>query len=154
MVRLHNALKSVVLWLFGGAVYFLCEVIFKSVTGRPQSISWTMLVLAAIICIPLDRANEAMGWDTPLWQQAVAGGLCITAAELGAGMILNCWLGLGIWDYGNCWGNLWGQICPKWTLIWCCVAAVGIVVFDWLRWLLWPEDEQKPDYRWKAGARA
>lgn len=154
MVRLHNALKSVVLWLFGGAVYFMAEVVYKTAAGRPQSISWTMLVLAAIICIPLDRANEAMGWDTPLWWQAVAGGLCITAAELSAGIILNCWLGLGIWDYGNCWGNLWGQICPKWALIWFCVAAAGIVVFDWLRYLLWPGEEQKPEYRWKVGARA
>lgn len=150
MVRLHNALKSVVLWLFGGAVYFLCEVIFKSATGRPQSISWTMLVLAAIICIPLDRANEAMGWDTPLWRQAVTGGLCITAVELGAGILLNIWLRLDIWDYSSCWGNLWGQICLKWTLIWCCVAAAGIVVFDWLRWLLWPGEERKPRYSWRC----
>jgi len=145
-MRLHNALKSVVLWLFGGAVYFLVEVVFKTVTGHAQSINWTMLILAAIICIPLDRANEMMSWDTPLWRQAITGGLCITAAELGAGIILNCWLELGIWDYSHCWGNLWGQICPKWTLIWCIVAGAGIVVFDWLRWILWPGEERKPHY--------
>lgn len=147
MMRLHNALKSVVLWLFGGAVYFLVEVVFKTVTGHAQSISWTMLILAAIICIPLDRTNEAMGWDTPLWKQAIIGGLCITAVELGAGIILNCWWGLDIWDYSRCLGNLWGQICPKWTLIWCVMAGAGIVVFDWLRWILWPEEERKPRYR-------
>lgn len=146
MMRLHNALKSVVLWLFGGAVYFLVEVAFKTVTGHQQSISWTMLILAAIICIPLDRANEAMSWNTPLWLQAILGGIAITAVELGAGIFLNCWLGLGIWDYSGCWGNLWGQICPKWTLIWCFVAGIGIVLFDWLRWILWPGEERKPKY--------
>ena len=86
-----------------------------------------------------------MSWDTPIWMQAILGGLAITAAELGAGIILNCWLGLGIWDYSG-WGNLWGQICPKWALIWCFVAGIGIVLFDWLRWLLWPGEERRPKY--------
>lgn len=150
MEQVHNAAKSLVLWTFGGAVYFLCEVIYKLAAGRPGAVSWTMLILAAIVCIPLDRANEAMGWETPFWAQAILGGLAITAAELGAGILLNCWLGLGVWDYSEQWGNLWGQICPLWSAIWCAVAGIGIVLFDWLRWVLWPGEERRPSYAWRA----
>ena len=148
-MRLHNALKSIVLWTFGGTLYFLAEVLYKTAIRSAGGISWTMLVLAAILCIPLDTLNERMTWELPIWVQAILGGLAITAAELGAGIILNCWWCLGIWDYSGCWGNLWGQICPKWTLIWCGVALVGIVIFDWLRWLLWPGEERKPRYKWR-----
>ena len=91
---MRKQLRSVVLWTFGGALYFLIEVAWKLLTGHPEDISWTMLVLAAIVCIPLDLANERIPWCMPIWQQAIWGGLCITGAELVAGLIFNVWLGM------------------------------------------------------------
>ena len=111
-----------------------------------------MLVLAAIICIPLDAINERLPWECPFWMQAICGGLAITAAEFIAGVILNILLRQNIWNYSDQWGNVLGQVCPMWTLIWCVVAGIGIFVFDWLRWLLWPGEEQRPRYRWMHSA--
>ena len=68
-----------------------------------------------------------------------------TMMVLAAGLILNVWLGLGIWDYSGMWGNLWGQICPLYTLLWCLLAGPVIVGFDWLdHWLCGGE---RPRYR-------
>ena len=80
----------------------------------------------------------------PLTVQAVLGGLAITAGELLAGLVLNVWLGLGIWDYSGQWGNLWGQICPLYTGLWCLLAGPVIVAFDWLDY--WLCGGERPRY--------
>ena len=106
---------------------------------------WTMVLLAAILCIPLDLANNHIPWDTPLWLQAVLGGLTVTVMELLAGLVLNVWLGLGVWDYSGQWGNLWGQICPQFAGLWCLLAGVAIVLFDWMDY--WTGNGPRPYYR-------
>ena len=104
-----------------------------------------MLPLAAVFCVPLDVANEHFPWTLPLWVQAVLGGLTITAGELAAGLVLNVWLGLDIWDYSELWGNVLGQVCPMYTGLWCLLAGPAIVSFDWIdHWLCGGE---RPRYR-------
>lgn len=123
-------------WLLGGLLYGFLEIAYRGYTH------WKMMLLAALLCVPLDIANEHMPWHLPLVCQGVLGGLVITAAELLAGLLLNCWLGLGIWDYSGIWGNLWGQICPQFALLWCILAVPAIIIFDWWDYLFgcgdWP----------------
>ena len=136
---------SMLLWSWGGTVYFLLEVAFKTATGHPERISWTMLVLAAILCIPIERAGAEMPWDVPLWMQAAGCAVLVTATELIAGLILNVWIGLGVWDYSDLWGNLWGQICPQFAAIWWGLCLVFIPVFDWMRYAV--AGGERPRYR-------
>ena len=103
-----------------------------------------MLLLAALLCVPLDLANEHIPWEWPLWAQAVAGGTVITAAEFAAGLVLNVWLGLGVWDYSGLPGNLLGQICPQFWALWCLLAGPVIVAFDWLCY--WMDGGARPEY--------
>ena len=126
-------------WLFGGVLYGVLEVLWRGHTH------WTMMALAALLCVPLDVANEHMPWSLPLTVQAALGGLAITAGELAAGLILNVWLGLGVWDYTGQWGNLWGQVCPLYTALWCLLAGPVIVGFDWLDY--WLCGGERPGYR-------
>ena len=104
-----------------------------------------MLLLAALLCVPLDLANEHIPWEWPLWAQAVAGGTVITAAEFVAGLVLNIWLGLGVWDYSGLPCNLLGQICPQFWAVWCLLAGPVIVAFDWLCY--WMDGGERPRYR-------
>jgi len=104
-----------------------------------------MVLLAAALCIPLDLANNRMPWDTPLLLQSILGGLTVTGMELLVGLVLNVWLGLDVWDYSWKWGNLWGQICPKFTLLWCLLAGAMIVLFDWMDY--WLGGGERPRYR-------
>lgn len=134
MSRAGRWVLSVLMWTWGGAAYFLLEVAYKTARGEPERISWTMLVLAAILCIPIERAGAEMPWDVPLWMQAAGCAVLVTATELIAGLILNVWLGLGVWDYSDLWGNLWGQICPQFAAIWWGLCLVFIPVFDWMRY--------------------
>lgn len=135
----HNMLGHALRWALGGALYGLLELVWRGHTH------WTMILLAALLCIPLDLANEHMPWELPLWEQAVFGGMVITAAELLAGLILNLWLGLGIWDYSGLWGSILGQVCPQYAALWCLLAGPVIVAFDWLDH--WFCGGKRPRYR-------
>jgi len=133
--------KTLLLCLIGGAVYYALEILWQGYSH------WSMFLLAALLSLPLDQINERMNWETPIWLQAIWGGIAITAAELLTGLVLNVWLGLGVWDYSDLPLNLWGQICLQYSLLWIVLAAFGIVLFDVLRWCLFGED--MPRYLWR-----
>ncbi len=135
-----KARRSLILCLLGGAIYSVIEQLWRGYTH------WSMFALAALLSIPLDQINERMSWDTPIWLQAILGAFGITVVELLAGLILNVWLGLQVWDYSGLPGNLWGQICPQYSLLWVPLAGFGIVLFDFFRWWLFGEDW--PWYVW------
>ena len=135
---------SMLLWSWGGTVYFLLEVAFKTLTGHPERISWTMLVVAILLTIPVERAGEQLLWEVPLWLQALCCAALVTAVELAAGCVINLWLGWDVWDYTAMPGNLWGQICPQYSAIWWVLCLVFIPMFDWLRWAV--EGGVRPRY--------
>lgn len=144
MTRWSDAVLSMLLWVFGGTLYFLLEVIFKSVTGHPERISWTMLVVAILLTIPVERAGEQLPWEVPLWLQALVCAALVTAVELAAGCVINLWLDLDVWDYTAMPGNLWGQICPQYSAIWWVLCLAFIPAFDWLRYAV--EGGERPCY--------
>ena len=66
MKRWHKAL---ILSLMGGDLYCMVELIWRGHTH------WSMFLLAAMLSLPLDLANEHMAWERPPWLQALIGGL-------------------------------------------------------------------------------
>ncbi len=142
--KLRKYLLSAMLWVWTGTLYFFMEVILKTVQGHPESISWTMLVLATVLAIPLDMFGTPLSGKLSLPVQAIICALVITAAEFIAGLILNVHLGLGIWDYSNMPGNLLGQVCPQFFAIWVVLSGAGIVMLDWMRYII--GDGERPRY--------
>ena len=149
MTRYSNAVLSVLLWFFGGTLYFLLEVAYKTSTGFPERISWTMLVLAVVLCVPVERAGHQLPWGCPLWLQALCCAALVTVTELAAGCVLNLWLGLDIWDYSDLPLNLLGQICLPFSLVWWALCLIFIPVFDWLRWAVIGGDRPQYTMGWR-----
>ena len=147
MSRAGKRVLSMLLWFWGGTVYYLLEVAYKTASGHPERISWTMLAVAVLLTVPVERAGAELPWCCPLWLQALACAGLVTAVELGAGLVLNLWLGMDIWDYSALPGNLWGQICPQYSALWWGLCLVFIPVFDWLRWAV--EGGEMPYYCWR-----
>lgn len=58
------------------------------------------------------------------------GAVICTVLELLAGMVLNVWLGLDIWDYSGVPGNIMGQVCPQFMLAWAVLSAVAVWIED------------------------
>lgn len=142
--RIGKWVLSILLWFWAGGVYFFAEVIWKTAQGRPETISWTMFALAIILAIPMERFGAELPWEMPLIAQAGISALAVIATEFVAGLILNIALGLGIWDYSNMPGNIMGQICPQFALLWFVVSIIGIVLMDWMRYAV--EGGEKPHY--------
>lgn len=130
--------KYIGLATVGGGAYVLLELLWR---GRSH---WTMFLLGGFLFVVLGLLNEGLTWEMSLVEQAVIGACTVTMAELVAGLILNCWLGLGVWDYSGMPCNLWGQICLPYTLLWAPVSMVAIVLDDYLRW--WFFGEETPHY--------
>lgn len=142
--RAGKWLLSVLLWVWTGTLYFFIEVAWKTSHGRPEAISWTMLLLAIILAIPLERFGAELPWDMPLLAQSAICGVAITTVEFIAGLIINVWLGMGVWDYSAMPGNIMGQVCPQYLIVWVFLSAVGIVMLDWMRYAV--EGGERPHY--------
>lgn len=145
MTAWSNRVLSVLLWFFGGTLYFLLEVAYKTITGHPDRISWTMLVLAVLLTMPVERCGAELPWECPLWLQALSCVVLVPLTEFVAGVVLNLWLCLDVWDYSDLPFNLLGQICPQYAIVWWGLCFLFIPVFDWLRYAV--VGGNKPTYR-------
>lgn len=138
---MYQILKYVYLFVTGGLLYNLLEVLYRGWTH------WTMFILGGVCFICLGLINEIIPWEMPLWQQVLIGACIITSMEFITGCIVNLWMGWGIWDYSQEPGNILGQICPQYFVLWMPVSLAGIVLDDWLRYLMF--DEEEPHYKWR-----
>lgn len=136
---------NMLLWFWTGTIYFFVEVAWKTAHSNTEAISWTMLLLAIFLAIPLERCGAEVPWEMPMLAQAAICTGIITAAEFVAGCILNIWLGLGIWDYSDMTGNVLGQVCPQFIVIWFFFSMLAIVMLDYMRYCV--EGGEKPHYK-------
>lgn len=136
---MKGILKCAVLALCGGGAYFAIEVFWR---GHSH---WTMAVLGGICFVLIGGINEFFPWEMPLALQGVIGAAMVTVLEFYTGVILNLWLGLGIWDYSGLPLNLLGQICVMYSILWIPLAVVAVILDDWLRHRLF--GEEWPTYR-------
>lgn len=82
MSRSGRRVLSMLLWTWGGTVYFLLEVAWKTFRGEPERISWTMLMVAMLLTVAVERCGAELPWACPLWLQALACAALVTAEEL------------------------------------------------------------------------
>jgi uncharacterized membrane protein len=137
--QLRLVSKYLFLFCIGGLLYMSIEILYRGYTH------WSMGILGGISFVSIGLINEILSWDTPLAIQALIGSIMITLYEFITGVILNIWLGLGIWDYSNLSFNILGQICLPFSIIWYFLSIVGICLDDFLRWKFF--GEEKPRYK-------
>ena len=128
-----------VLFFIGGLIYLITELLWR---GRSH---WTMFIVGGFCFIITGAINEILSWETSLIIQCVIGAVGITITEFISGIILNIWLKWNIWDYSNMPGNILGQICPQYFLLWILISGVAIVLDDYIRYKFFGED--KPRYK-------
>lgn len=130
--------KLFILFLAGGAAYYLIEVLYR---GHSYP---SMFVLGGICFVLCGEINERCRRNMSMLKQQLISMLIITVLEFIFGVVLNLWLGLNIWDYSALPFNLMGQICLPFMVVWFFLSAVAIVADDQLRHLLF--GEEKPHY--------
>ena len=116
------------LFVFGGLVYGLIEVLFRGYTH------WSMLIAGGVCFILIYIVNACV--DAPKWQKWIMGGAIITAVEFAAGCIVNLRLGWNVWDYSAHRFNLMGQICLLFSVLWVGLSVPAVECCDFARKLI------------------
>lgn len=111
--------KSILFYL-GGCAYVGLELLWR---GRSHG---SMFVAGGLCMLLVGHLNEVRP-RLPLLLRALAGAGIITTVELGTGLLVN--RNYAVWDYRAQPGNLWGQICPAFTLLWIPLALLVLLIF-------------------------
>lgn len=136
---MKNFSETLLLWAFGGTVYYWIELIFRGFSHI------SMFLLGGLCMVFFGKQGQWTNWKDPLWRQVLRCTAFVTAGEFTTGMIVNKWLHLAVWDYTNQPFQLFGQICAPFILLFSGLCAIGIFLAGYL--LHWLYGEAKPEWR-------
>ena len=105
------------LFLLGGFAYGLIEVCFRGYSH------WSMVIAGGLSFLVFSFIAQT---ELPMLYKCILGSLTVTAIELLFGLILNVWLGLGVWDYSKIRFNFLGQICLLYSVLWGFISLAAI----------------------------
>ena len=130
--------KNAVMGYLGGLGYMALELLWR---GWTHGSMFLLGGLCFVLIGNLDRLFQGM----PLLFQSVLGAGIITFLELLTGLVLNVWLGLGVWDYSSLPYSFLGQISMTYFFLWIFVALGAVFLEDGLRRGLF--GDARPHYR-------
>lgn len=82
------------------------------------------MVVAGGVCFVLFSLIAEKFTSRSLVFKAALCSLGVTAVELVFGIVFNIVLKMQVWDYSDLPLNLFGQICPQYTLMWAGLALI------------------------------
>ncbi len=132
-------LKLFYLFVFGGIVYALIELLFRGNTH------WTMVLAGGLCFILIGGINEIFTYEMAITSQMLISAVIITVVEFFTGLLVNCCLGWNVWDYSDMPYNLHGQVCLIFLCAWFFLSLAAILLDDFLRYKLF--GEEKPHYK-------
>lgn len=139
---IFNMKKNIILIFIMGALYMVLEGLWRGWTNI------AMLLVGGLCGLLIGKMNERCEEILTIWEKCLLGAAIILLIEFISGMILNVYLQLGIWNYSNIWGNLYGQICIPYAILWFLLVPFVIYVYNYLRYFLFQAEE--PGMFWKS----
>ena len=103
--------QDAMLFSVGGLAYAIIELLWR------QRTHWTMIITGGLCFIALFRIFKKVK-RAGLFFKCLIGSGVITGIELAVGVVVNLLLKLNVWDYSSIPLNLWGQICPLYSILW------------------------------------
>lgn len=135
----RKLLQIMIMFFLCGLIYLGVEVMWRGYTHR------SMFIVAGLIFVIGGEQNNTLPWEMPFWLQCLIVWITILSVEFFAGCMINLWLGLGVWNYSNMPGNILGQICPQYALLWLPCSPIIIILYDSINYGLF--DGEKPHYK-------
>jgi uncharacterized membrane protein len=121
-----------------GIVYYGIEELFRWGQSNP-----IMIAIGGICGVLVGLLNEYPSFYTlSIRLQCLLGTIIVLVIEFMSGMALNVWLKLNVWSYAGIWGNIMGQVCIPYALLWYFICVpLAIWLDDYLRRKLFGELE-------------
>ena len=130
----QGLVKHLLLGFIMGMIYFTLEGLWRG---------WThiaMLFIGGLCATLVGQLNQyPQYYKFKIWQQSLIGTLIVLIIELISGLVLNVGLGLNLWSYSDMWGNLFGQVCIQYAVLWFILVPFCIWLDDCLRFKLYGE---------------
>ena len=138
--------RELVIFYLGGMLYMALELAWRG---------WShgSMFLLGGCCFWLIGQLDARHPRWPILLQMLCGTGIIVALELAGGLVLNRWLGLGIWDYSRLPYALLGQICLPYSILWAVLAMVASALHGFICREAW-QGEALPGAVQKSGCAA
>ncbi len=108
---LKRVKEDTMLFSIGGLAYGAIELLWRHRTH------WTMIITGGICFITLFRIFFKFKKLKTIYKCIIGSGV-ITGIELIVGCIVNIQFKMNVWDYSGVPLNLWGQICPIYSVLW------------------------------------
>ena len=112
-------------YVFGGLAYGTLEVLWRGYTH------WTMLLAGGFCCCVVHWLSTTL--REPLWKKRIMSAAVATCIEFVVGCVVNLRLGWNVWHYSGLPLNLYGQICPLFSLFWLLLSVPAVPLFMFLR---------------------
>ena len=119
--------KRSLVFLTGGLAYVGIEMLWR---GRSHG---SMFAAGGLCLVLIGHLGEIEPKMRLPWR-ILAGTGIITMVELGMGLLAN--RSYSVWDYRGLPGNLWGQICPQFIVLWMPLSWLAILVYEKMKKLL------------------
>lgn len=118
-------LEKILMFVMGGTAYLGAELAWRGVTH------WTMFFAGGLsfCCLAWLGARPGL----PAVAGAGIGAAGISAMELLIGCLCTRFLKVRVWDYSAEWGNLFGYVCPKYTMLWYILCLWLLVSMRFMR---------------------
>lgn len=110
-----------ILFGIGGGGYVALELLYR---GRSHISMFAAGGVCFLLIGQLDRLRLA--WPVKM----VCGAGIITCVEFLTGLLVN--RNYQVWDYRDQPGNLMGQICPRFMLLWILLSLLAMVLYRWV----------------------
>ena len=110
-------MEIIAVYITGGLIYGLIELIWRGWTH------WSMLLCGGACFALMYRISLSA---LPFPGKCLASACVITAVEFVTGCLVNIILKWQVWDYSALPGNLMGQICPQFFLLWLLLSIPGL----------------------------
>ena len=116
--------KNTVFFTAGGMGYGIIELLWR---GRTH---WTMVLAGGVCFVIISKISDKYKKKRLVFKASLCA-LGITCVELAFGVLFNLILKMNIWDYSTRPFNLFGQICPLYTLFWGILSCAAIPLAEW-----------------------
>lgn len=110
------------LFTVGGLAYNLIELLWRGYSH------WSMFLLGGT-CFHLIGKIGGKLWKRGFLAVAIACSAAVTTAEYLSGCLLNLRLKLNVWDYSHMLGNLHGQVCLLYSLLWGVLSLAAVPLY-------------------------
>lgn len=111
VIKMKKTKEYSLVYTIGAVGYSAIELLWRGWTH------WSMALTGGACFLGFHIMNAHYAKER-LFTRCLRGCTIITAIEFCVGCVVNLGLNMQVWDYSKMRGNLFGQVCPIYTILW------------------------------------